>query len=160
MKAEFLMVIKVAPKLIGIALLVSTLVSSCRVSHGISDERMRTMLIQLKEVHWPKAYATHDTILLDRILGDDFQMIDNNGLWSTKEDEMNWIRKNKTENDSFHYEIKRLEVLSNGTAIICGTGHIMKNQEKSEYQSSNVLVWRKNKWEAVLSHVSGYKSNP
>ncbi len=114
-------------------------------------------LMDLKEVQWPKAYAEQDTLLLDKILGDDFQMIDQGGNWYTKKDELNWIKGNATDNDSFRYEIKRFDLLDNGTAIICGTGHILKDSVKSIYQSSNVLIKRDGKWEAVLSHVSGYK---
>lgn len=114
-------------------------------------------LMNLKEVQWPKAYAEQDTLLLDKILADDFQMIDQGGNWYTKKDELNWIKGNATDNDSFRYEIKRFDLLENGTAIICGTGHILKDSVKSIYQSSNVLIKRDGKWEAVLSHVSGYK---
>lgn len=113
--------------------------------------------MDLKEVQWPKAYAEQDTLLLDKILGDDFQMIDKGGNWYTKKDELNWIKGNATDNDSFRYEIKRFDLLENGTAIICGTGHILKDSVKSIYQSSNVLIKRDGNWEAVLSHVSGYK---
>ena len=111
-----------------------------------------------KEVEWPKAYAEQDTILLDRILGEDFQMIDQDGNWYTKKDELDWIKKNAAGYDSFHFEIKRFEILDNGTAIICGTGHILNDTVKSIYQSSNVLVKREGEWKAVLSHVSGLKT--
>ncbi len=92
-------------------------------------------MISTKEVEWPKAYREQDTLLLGRILGDDFQMIDQGGTWYTKQDELNWIKKNAKQNDSFHYEIKRFEILENGTAIICGTGHIFKDSTKSIYTS-------------------------
>jgi len=114
-------------------------------------------LRHLKEVDWPKAYAEQDTILLDKILGDDFRMIDQSGNWYTKKDELDWIKNNCTQHDSFRYEIKRFEILDNGTAIICGTGHIQKDSIKSNYQSSNVLVKRDGQWKAILSHVSGAK---
>ena len=117
----------------------------------------KEVLRYLKEVEWPKAYAEQDTILLDKILGDDFQMIDQSGNWTTKQDELDWIKKNTAKNDSFRYEIKRLDVLDNGTAFICGTGHIEKDSIKTIYQSSNVLVKRNGKWKALLSHVSGVK---
>jgi len=47
--------------------------------------------------------------------------------------------------------------LDNGTAIICGTGHIQKDSIKSTYESSNVLVKREGDWKAILSHVSGVR---
>lgn len=126
-------------------------------TNSISEEDEKT-LKYLKEVEWPKAYAEQDTLLLDRILGDDFKMIDQSGNWYSKKDELEWIKKNATNNDSFNYEIKRFEILDNGTAVICGTGHILKDSVKSIYQSSNVLIKREGKWEAILSHVSGFKN--
>ncbi len=87
----------------------------------------------LKEVEWPKAYREQDTVLLDRILGEDFQMINDSGGWYTKQDELAWIKEHATQHDSFYYEIKRLEVLPNGTAIICGTGHMIN------FHSSNPI---------------------
>ena len=47
--------------------------------------------------------------------------------------------------------------MDNGTAIICGTGHIQKDSIKSTYESSNVLVKREGDWKAILSHVSGVR---
>ena len=111
----------------------------------------------LKEVEWPKAYRIQDTVLLDRILGDDFQMIDAGGTWSDKAAELAWIRENASAPDSFYYDIKRLEALENGTVLICGTGHIFNDTTHTIYQSSNILIKRKGNWKAVASHVSGVK---
>ncbi len=112
----------------------------------------------LKEVEWPKAYREQDTLLLDRILGVDFQMITNDGEWSNKEKQLERIKAAPMNHDSFRYEIKRLELLENGTAIIAGTGHIINNGNEAIYQSSNILIKRNGIWKAVLSHVSGYKN--
>lgn len=114
-------------------------------------------LHHFKEVLWPKAYREQDTILLDSLLGNDFQMIDANGNWYSKADEMNYIQENATENDSFWYEIKRFDIYDNGTAIISGTGHITNDTTKTIYQSSNILIKRDGFWKAVTSHVSGIK---
>jgi len=114
-------------------------------------------LTYFKEVEWPKAYREQDTILLDRMLGGDFQMIANDGRWYTKNDELAWIKENAVQYDSFWYEIKRLDILPNGTALICGTGHIINDTIESIYQSSNVLIKRDRIWKAVASHVSGHK---
>jgi len=122
------------------------------------EESDKEVLRHLKEVQWPKAYAEQDTILLDQILGEDFQMIDQTGNWYDKQYELAWIKKNATSYDAFHYEIKRFDILDNGTAFICGTGHILKDSIKSTYQSSNVLIKRDGQWKAVLSHVSGFKN--
>ncbi len=111
----------------------------------------------LKEVEWPKAYREQDTLLLDRILGDDFQMVRNDGEWSNKAKELDWIKNHAMTHDSFHYEIKRLDVFENGTAIVAGTGHIVNDSTKTDYESSNVLIYRDGLWKAVLSHVSGVR---
>jgi len=132
--------------------------SKLEESSETNNQSDRERLRHLKEVEWPKAYAEQDTLLLDRILGEDFKMIDQAGNWYTKKDELDWIKKNATNNDDFRYEIKRFDILDNGTAFICGTGHILKDSVKSIYQSSNVLIKRDGEWKAVLSHVSGFKN--
>lgn len=121
----------------------------------------REKLTTLKEVLWPKAYREQDTILLDQILADEFQLIDADGNWSDKKFELDYIKKNKPSYDSFRFEIKRLDIFENGTAIVAGTGHIEGNDEngpyKMIYQSSNVLIKRQGEWKAIASHVSGIK---
>lgn len=141
------------------------LLVSCNDNKPESFEQVQTINIEeekeklryLKEVEWPKAYREQDTVLLDRILGSDFQMVTNDGEWSDKVKQMERIKKTAMDHDLFRYEIKRLEILENGTAIIAGTGHIINDNKESIYQSSNILVKRNGIWKAVLSHVSGYK---
>ncbi len=133
--------------------------SSTTNNNGINGED-RKALRYLKEVEWPKAYREQDTALLDRILGDDFKMIDGDGNWSDKKSELDWIKNNPWITDSFRFEIKRLEILENGTAIVSGTGHIIGDSTSATYQSSNILVKRNGLWKAVSSHVSGYKQQP
>ena len=120
-----------------------------------STEKEKEKLRYLKEVEWPKAYREQDTLLLDRILGNDFQMITNNGEWSNKAKQLERIKEAPMDHDSFRYEIKRLEIIENGSAIIAGTGHIINDGKEIIYQSSNVLIKRNGIWKAVLSHVSG-----
>jgi hypothetical protein len=128
---------------------------------GQAPSEDEKVLREIKEVLWPRAYREQDTALLDRLLADEFQMIDGSGLWSTKADEMKWVSENRPAYDSLTFRIKRLDIFENGTAIISGTGTV-KGRDGSgayvaEYQSSNVLVKRKGIWRAVASHVSGYK---
>ena len=121
-------------------------------------------LRQIKEVDWPKAYREQDTALLDRILADEFQSIDAEGNWSTKAEELDYIRKNKPSYESFRFEIRRLEIFENGTAVVSGTGHIQGRDEKGpyrvEYQSSNIFIQRAGGWKAISSHVSGVTRKP
>lgn len=109
----------------------------------------------LKEVEWPKAYREQDTILLDRILNDDFQMVSANGDWSTKALQLERIKRSKPSYDSFRFEIKRLDIYDNGTAVVAGTGHIQTDTTKMIYQSSNILIKKDKEWKAIASHVSG-----
>lgn len=146
-----------------IPLILISLVCACNevqkteIEAGKLDDTDRESLTYLKEVVWPKAYREQDTILLDRILGEDFQMIDHRGKWYTKADELEWIKKNAVKNDSFRYEIKRMDLFDNGMAIVCGTGHIFNDSVETTYQSSNILIKRNDIWKAVASHVSGIK---
>lgn len=145
-------------KKIGIIICICSLIA-CESNEGnqVNMREEKSTLRFLKEIEWPLAYSNQDTVLLDRILGEDFQMIDQSGGWYTKADELAWIKENGTSYDSFFYEIKRLEVLPNGTAVVAGTGHIYADTTHSVYESSNVLVKRDGLWKAILSHVSGYR---
>jgi hypothetical protein len=81
-------------------------------------------LRELKEVLWPRAYFEQDTELLGRILAPEFQMVDGDGNWTTRADELEWVSNNKPGYDSLTFELKRLDVFENGTAIAAGTGTI------------------------------------
>jgi len=106
--------------------LVGCLLSSCQNGEAsptqpeepmdVESEKLR--LRTLKEMEWPKAYKEQDTVLLDRILGDDFQMITNEGEWSNKRKQLERIKQSAMDHDSFWYEIKRLEILENSTALL------------------------------------------
>lgn len=130
---------------------------ACGEQNHTANEDDVKQLRYLKEVEWPKAYYEQDTLLLDRILGDDFQLIDDAGNWSDKRFELDWIKNNTYQPDSFHYEIKRLDILKNGTAIVAGTGHIFSDATETIYQSSNYFEKRNGVWKAFSSHVSGVK---
>jgi hypothetical protein len=88
-------------------------------------------------------------------------MIDDAGEWSNKKLELDYIKKNKPTYDSFRFEITRLDIFENGTAVVAGTGHINGKDEKGpyymQYQSSNILIKRNGNWKAVSSYVSGSK---
>jgi len=125
--------------------------------NATEEEKLR----YFKKVLWKKAYWDQDTKLLDRLLAKEFQFCRPDGSVSTKDDELEFIRKNKPSYDSFVYTIKRLDIFENGTAIISGSGHVKGKDVKGKYEytyiSSNVLIKRHGKWKAVGSHVSGYK---
>ncbi|MBD8527063.1 nuclear transport factor 2 family protein [Pseudomarimonas arenosa] len=116
-------------------------------------------LRHLKQVLWPQAYRTQDVQLLDGILADEFQMIDADGVWSSKAEELEYIRTTPPNYHSLSYAINRIEVFENGTAIIAGQGTIRGEGNNGPYvltyQSSNVLIKRNQAWRAIASHVSG-----
>lgn len=147
--------------LIGI-LGASTLVAAEPVRDQEND---KTRLRELKEVLWPKAYREQDPALLAQILADEFESIDAQGNVSTKAEELDYVRKNKPSYDSFRFVIRRLQIFENRTAVVSGTGYIEtkakdgKKGSKTEYQSSNVLIERDGRWQAISSHVSGVKKS-
>lgn len=141
---------------------IGTLMVGCSKKADIPINMLeaKNELRNLKEVEWPAAYRDQNTGLLDKILAEEFELIDADGNRSTKEFELNWIKNNSMNYDSFRYEIKRLEIFENRTAIVAGTGHIINEGSKTTYESSNVLIWRNGLWKALSSHVSGIKVNP
>lgn len=144
-----------------LALLFATTVIACTPVAVADTSADEAALRELKEVSWPKAYFEQDTELLDRILAPEFQMVDGDGNWSTKADELAWLAKNKPAYDSLTFAIRRLDIFENGTAIVAGIGTIRGRDESApyvaEYQSTNVLIRRNGQWRAIASHVSGYK---
>lgn len=148
-----------AERLIVIFLLAAVTASLAqKPANNAADEKA---LRYLKEVEWPKAYREQDTVLLDRILAEEFKMIDSDGGYSTKKEQIDYIKTHKPNYISFKFVIKRLEIFENNTAIVSGTGIIRRKDKDGEfelvYQSSNVLIKRGNLWKAISSHTSGDK---
>jgi len=116
-------------------------------------------LKHLKSSVWPAAYQGQDTLLLDKILADDFQLIDANGNVFRKEDEMKYISDIKPTYNSFEFVVDRCEIVASNTAIVSGLGVLLGNDPEGNYRttyhSSDVLVKRNETWKSVASHVSG-----
>jgi hypothetical protein len=116
-------------------------------------------LRKLKSGDWPRAYFTGDTALLNSILADEFQRVGSDGEWSTKKEELAWVAANRPSYDSLVFQITRLDLFENGTAVVAGTGRIYSRPkgkaQVEEYQSTNVLIKRRGAWKAVASHTSG-----
>lgn len=142
---------------LGIALVVCSAVAA-------PSAQDKTALRQIKEVDWPKAYREQDAGLLNRILADEFQMIDAEGVWSSKIEELEYVRKHKPSYDSFRFVIKRLEIFENDSAVVAGMGIITdeRGAERvvTEYQSTDIFIKRDGRWQAISSHVSGVKDQP
>jgi len=131
------------------------------VVNEYNKKKDEATLRHLKQVEWPKAYREQDTVLLDRILADEFQLIDSDGVSSNKRDQIEYIKTHKPTYISFEFRIQRLDIFENNTAVVSGTGTIRSKDKKGEYnliyQSSNVLVKRNGDWKAISSHTSGDK---
>ena len=112
------------------------------------------VLRNFKTVLWPQAYRTQDVELLDRLLHDSFEMIDDEGNRSTKQEELEFIRNNQWDPGRFEYRIERLQIYQGSFAVIDGTGVA----ETYTYKSSNFLVKEDGVWRAIASHVSGFQT--
>lgn len=146
--------------------IVTCSVANLFASGAAADEAAdKARLREIKEVLWPKAYREQDVALLTQILADEFESIDAEGTRSTKAEELDYIRKNKPGYDSFRFEIRRLQIFENRTAIVSGTGYLETKRKdekpgsRMEYQSSNVFIDRDGRWQAIASHVSGIKQS-
>ena len=134
--------------LLGILILAGVIISN---NVQASD---REVLLNIKTELWSKAYKTQDTELLSDILHDSFQMIGNDGTRSNKNKELESLSKTPWNPSNFSYTVERLDIYPNNVAVIDGKGET----DSYSYYSSNVLIKSNGKWQAVLSHVSGFKT--
>ena len=123
-----------------LAVLLAAIAIACAGIAATDTSADQAALRELKEVYWPRAYFEQDTKLLDRILAPEFQMVDGDGNWSTKADELDWVAKNKPAYESLVFSIRRLDIFENGTAIAAGTGTIRGTDEKGPYVTLAVNV--------------------
>lgn len=133
-------------------LILLMIAASCVASAADDDDE--TTLRHIKTVLWPQAYRTQDVKLLDSLLHDTFEMIDPDGNRSTKAKELDYVANNQWDPGEFEYRIERLRIYQRRFAVVDGTGVA----EKYTYKSSNFLIKEDGRWQAIASHVSGYKS--
>lgn len=150
------MFLRITARILGAVALVC-LLAPAAVAELTDEQQLR----ELKEVFWPRAYFEQDVALLDAILADEFELIDAEGNRTTKADELAWVRDHKPGYDSLVFEIRRLDVFGNGSAVVAGTGTVRGVDEDGPYvvtyESTNVLIKRDGQWRAVASHVSGMR---
>ncbi len=127
---------------------------------AISDEDYETVK-NLKIVSFAKAYEDQDTVLLDQILHNTYQLVDDGGEVYSKKDEMDYVSKYGPSYETFTFEILKLEVYENGTATVFGIGTItgkdIEGAYSQTYKASDVFVKENGKWQAITTHVSGVK---
>jgi hypothetical protein len=132
-------------------LLTAALALVCTPLHaGQTDEET---LRHFKTDLWPRAYRTQDPELLDTLLHPSFQMIDDQGNRSTKAGELAYVENNAWNPGNFKYTIERLDVYDGRFAVVDGTG----TSDTYSYKSSNYLIKEDGRWQAIGSHVSGFK---
>ncbi len=111
------------------------------------------VLRHFKTVLWPQAYRTQDTALLARLLHESFEMLDDAGNRSTRQKELEAVAAEAWDPGEFRYEIERLEIYDGRFAVIDGRGIA----SDYTYVSSNYLVKQDGRWQAIGSHVSGFR---
>lgn len=126
------------------------LVLSAAPALADSDE---ATLRHIKLVLWPQAYREQDPELLGRVLHESFEKLDVNGERSTRQQELDHVASHAWTAEGFRYDIERLEIYAGQFAIIDGRG----TTADYTYVSSNYLVKEDGRWQAVASHVSGYR---
>ncbi|HEY0625579.1 MAG TPA: nuclear transport factor 2 family protein [Allosphingosinicella sp.] len=130
-----------------------------QASKSADEQALRAFKTEL----WPRAYREGDEELLARLLATEFQMIDDEGAVSTRQEELNYVAKKAVDppGRTFRFEIERLDIFENGTAVVSGTGHLVipgaDGSSAISYKSSNILIKRDGRWQAIASHVSGVK---
>lgn len=122
---------------------------------SVAETSNEAALREIKTVLWPRAYRTGDVVLLGRLLHSSFQMIDGDGNRSTRQQELDWVAENHWNPGTFEYRIERLDIYHGRVAIVDGMGVA----ERYSYRSSNVLIKEAGRWQAVASHVSGYRED-
>lgn len=133
------------------ALLIAAMTLACIPLHA--DQTDEETLRHFKTVLWPQAYRTQDTELLDTLLHPSFEMLDDQGNRSTKAGELDYIENNSWNPANFRYTIERLDVYDGRFAVVDGTG----TTDSYSYTSSNYLIKEDGRWQAIGSHVSGFR---
>ena len=145
----------------GFFLLASCNQSTSNDTASVLAANDEEVLRNLKTVLWPRAYAEQDTLLLDQLLHEDFELIDDNGDTYSKADEMDYVSNYGPSYSEFEFQVDRVDLFENGTAMVSGRG-IMKGENNdgayvTTYKSSNTLIKVDGEWKAINSHVSGVK---
>jgi len=126
---------------------------------AIADIADVSELRKLKEELWPQAYRDNDVELLGQILHPDFHMISASGAISTRVEELAHLPQSVWPHDEFQFDIRRLDIYHDNTAIISGQGRASGSNSDGRYcftyQSSNFLIRHDGRWRAIASHVSG-----
>lgn len=136
---------------------------SCSADKGqkVVDANDLGELTDIQKNQWVKAYMEQDTVLLDELLHEYYQLIDDNGDRYTKKDELDYISNYPPSYSSQEFEILEIDIVDNGSAVVLAKATIKGSDDVeayiTTYTSSTSFVKLNDKWKAISSHVSGVK---
>lgn len=123
------------------------------------SEKDREALTELKTKILPTAYDEQDTDLLREVMHESYLLVDDGGLSYDKTHELEYVAQYASSYDSLSFEIEKLHVFPNGTAMIFGTGAIwgtdISGAYALSYKSTDFFLKTGDEWQVVSSHVSG-----
>lgn len=124
------------------------------------SDSLEQRLAQLKR-DWGKAYVRRDAAFLENLLGAEYSVTDDAGQTANRAEIMADFHSGETTYEATSYEDAKVKIYGN-VAIVAGRGTV-KGRGKSgafhrQYFSTNVLVKRNGRWQAVATHISGVTS--
>lgn len=107
-----------------------------------------------------KAFETADTERLRKNMTANFTLTSSNGSVTSLEDEINDLKSGKARYSVFKNVNMKVRLYGN-TAVVTGQTIIKGEYEKSsieaEFQFTDTLIWKDNRWWMVSSHASRLK---
>lgn len=145
----------------AIVLSVISCTTSPKSVQNVVDSGDMDELTNIQKNQFVKAYLEQDSILLEGLLHDDYQLIDDNGDRYNKQDEVTYVTNYPASYSSQEYEILEIDIAQNGAAVVIAKA-TLKGTEGQEayittYTSSSTFVKMEGRWQAINTHVSGVK---
>lgn len=123
---------------------------------GPHAERDRKDILELQK-QWVQAVQTADTATLERLLADDYTVVDSTGKTMTKAQEIAMYRSGDLKFDSVSTGDQQIKIYIGG-AVVTGTttvkGKHKKEDISGEYRFVDLLERRKSGWQVVFSQIT------
>ena len=125
-----------------------------------ASQLLEQQLIQLKR-DWGNAYVRRDAAWLEEMLAEEYSVTDADGVTAHRAQLMAEFRSATRIYEATAYDDATVKVYGD-VAIVAGRG-MVKGRSKSgafhrQYFSTNILVKRNGRWQAVATHISGVTS--
>jgi ketosteroid isomerase-like protein len=134
----------------------SLLFVSSAHAKGKADAETEQVILKFEQ-DWANAYVKGDAAALDQIEADDFVFVGSDGMIETKADEVRNLKSKALKMTECKVEDMKVRVYGK-TAIVTGVNTIKGSQKgqdiSGKYRFTDVLVRKKDKWQAVSTHVS------